>query len=212
MVPAILGILNFHSNNEQHQPVIEALAILKRYQDSNCRFYNSDEDLVIDDVLPTNWPELVGETTNDGEIRINRVNYEICILQALREKLRCRAVWVSGAGRYGNPEQDLPQDFEKHRNIYYQELSQPLKAEAFIQQLKESMQAELSKLNQGMPKNKEVRIQTQKNGWISVSPVEPQPDPPNLLKLKAEISRRWPLTGLLEMLKETDLRVFYRAI
>ncbi|EDX83278.1 hypothetical protein S7335_458 [Synechococcus sp. PCC 7335] len=58
-----------------------------------------------------------------------------------------------------------------------------------------------------MPKNKGVRIQTRKHGWISVSPVEAQPEPPNLLKLKAEITRRWPLTGLLEMLKETDLRV-----
>ncbi|EDX83025.1 hypothetical protein S7335_203 [Synechococcus sp. PCC 7335] len=53
-------------------------------------------------------------------------------------------VWVVGAGRYGNPEQDLPQDFEAHREVYYQELSQPLEAEAFIQQLKQTMQAELS--------------------------------------------------------------------
>ncbi|MEO0887656.1 MAG: Tn3 family transposase [Cyanobacteria bacterium J06634_6] len=207
MVPSILDALSFHSNNEQHQPVIRALSILKRYQDSARRFYDSDEDLVIEGVLPANWPELVGETDSDGEIRINRVNYEICVLQALREKLRCRAVWVAGAGRYGNPEQDLPQDFEAHRDVYYQELSQPLEAEAFIQQLKQTMQIELGKLEQGMPKNKGVRIQTRKNGWISVSPVEAQPDPPNLLKLKAEIARRWPLTGLLEMLKETDLRV-----
>ena len=34
MVPAILEILNFRSNNEQHQPVIAALALLNRYRDS----------------------------------------------------------------------------------------------------------------------------------------------------------------------------------
>ncbi|EDX83090.1 hypothetical protein S7335_268 [Synechococcus sp. PCC 7335] len=83
MVPAILDALSFYSNNEQHQPVVYALAILKRYQDSNRRFYDEDETLVIEGVLPTHWPELIGETDSNGEVRINRVNYEICVLQAL---------------------------------------------------------------------------------------------------------------------------------
>jgi len=35
----------------------------------------------------------------------------------------------------------------------------------------------------------------------------PQPEPPNLVALKAEIARRWPMTSLLDVLKETDVRV-----
>lgn len=31
MVPAILETLNFHSNNDQHRPIIEAITLLKRY-------------------------------------------------------------------------------------------------------------------------------------------------------------------------------------
>jgi TnpA family transposase len=65
----------------------------------------------------------------------------------------------------------------------------------------------LSTLDSNLPKNPGVRILERKNGWISVSPLAAQPEPPNLLKLKGEINHRWPLTGLLEMLKETDLRV-----
>jgi TnpA family transposase len=34
-----------------------------------------------------------------------------------------------------------------------------------------------------------------------------QPDPVNLSQLKAEVTRRWPMTGLLDVLKETDIRV-----
>ena len=37
--------------------------------------------------------------------------------------------------------------------------------------------------------------------------MEPQPEPANLLALKAELALRWPMTSLLDMLKETSLRV-----
>lgn len=207
MVPAILETLNFHSNNEQHQPVIAALALLNRYRDSTSRNYDPDEELVIDGVLPTDWIELIGEPDDQGEVHINRVNYEICVLQALREKLRSQAIWVEGGRRYSNPEQDLPQDFDAHRQVYYQELKQPLAADAFVEQLQQTMQTALRTLDRGLPKNPGVRILERKNGWISVSPLAAQPEPLNLLKLKREINHRWPLTGLLEMLKETDLRV-----
>ena len=33
------------------------------------------------------------------------------------------------------------------------------------------------------------------------------PDPPNLIRLKLELGRRWPDTNLLDMLKEVDLRI-----
>jgi hypothetical protein len=33
-----------------------------------------------------------------------------------------------------------------------------------------------------------------------------QPEPVNLSELKSEILKRWPMTSLLDMLKETDLR------
>jgi hypothetical protein len=52
-----------------------------------------------------------------------------------------------------------------------------------------------------------VRILDRAGGWISVSPLEAQPEPPNLVRLNAEIVRRWPTTSLLDILKETDLRV-----
>lgn len=207
MVPAILDTLHFRSNNEQHQPVMTALTLLHRYRDSTRRYYDADADLVMEGVLPDDWPERLGEPDDTGEIRINRVNYEICVLQALREKLRSRAIWVEGGRRYGNPEQDLPQDFDAHRQVYYQELKQPLEAETFVEPLKQTLQTSLSTLDSGLPKNPGVRILERKNGWISVSPLAAQPEPPNLQKLKQEINHRWPLTGLLDMLKETDLRI-----
>jgi hypothetical protein len=38
------------------------------------------------------------------------------------------------------------------------------------------------------------------------------PEPVNLLELKSEILKRWPMTSLLDMLKETDLRTDFKGI
>ena len=66
-----------------------------------------------------------------------------------------------------------------------------------------------------MPRNAEVEILPNAKGWIKLSPLAPQPEPANLLALKMEITKRWPMTSLLDVLKETDLRVdftrFFRS-
>ena len=35
----------------------------------------------------------------------------------------------------------------------------------------------------------------------------PQPEPPNIVALTAALVERWPLTNLIDVLKETELRV-----
>lgn len=207
MVPQLLSTLEFRSNNDVHRPVILALSLLKRYQDSNQRYYALGEELFIDGVLKNDWKDLIIEVDKDGQERINRVNYEICVLQALRDKLRSKEIWVVGAKRYCNPEEDLPQDFEVHRETYYQAISQPLDAQMFIAQLQQEMTDALTMLNKGMPNNSKVKILKKKNGWISVTPIDAQSEPVNLEQLKHEIERRWPMTSLLDMFKEADLRI-----
>src|SRR5688500_19455828 len=67
----------------------------------------------------------------------------------------------------------------------------------------------LQMLDTGMPQNPLVKILQRPRGWIRVSPSEHKPDPLHLTQLKAEILQRWPMTSLLDVLKETDLRVHF---
>lgn len=69
------------------------------------------------------------------------------------------------------------------------------------------MMAALTTFNDGLPKNPSVKILTKNNGWICLSPLDKQPEPVNILRLKTELIRRWPMTSLLDILKEADLRV-----
>lgn len=207
IVPILLSLLEFRSNNDIHRPVIEALELLKKYKDSKQRYYASSEEVPIEGIIRSSWQELILEQQEDDSVRINRINYELAVLQALRDGLRCKEIWVVGASRYRNPDQDLPTDFEENREVYYQALSQPTNIDKFITNLQEQMLESLAKLDQRMPKNQEVQILQKSNGWIRLSPFEPSPEPINLDRLKTEIERCWSSTSLLDMLKETDLRV-----
>ena len=207
MVPQLLDTLEFRSNNDMHRPVISALELLKKYKGSTQHYYSSEDKIFINGVLKSGSHDLIVEVDKDGQERVNRVNYEICVLQALRDRLRSKEIWVVGAKRYCNPEEDLPQDFESQRETYYQALKQPLEAEAFISQLQQEMKVALTQLDEGLANNEQVRILKKNNGWISVSPFVAQPEPLNLLRLKGEIGKRWPMTSLLDVFKEADLRI-----
>ncbi|NJO10079.1 MAG: hypothetical protein HC873_10955 [Leptolyngbyaceae cyanobacterium SL_1_1] len=66
----------------------------------------------MDSVLSAEWQESVMITGKRGEPEIDRASYALGVLRTVREKLRCKELWVEGAKRYRNPDDDLPQDFE----------------------------------------------------------------------------------------------------
>ena len=125
MVPEILNTLKFCSNNDIHKPVIEAVELLKNSVASKKRYFSLSENIPIDGVIRSKWKEAIIEEDNNENERINKINYEICVLQALRDKLRCKEIWVVGAYRYRNPDEDLPSDFEVNRELNYTALKQP---------------------------------------------------------------------------------------
>ena len=73
------------------------------------------DEIAIEGVIRPKWREIVVEDAPGGGQRVNRINYEICVLQTLRERLRCKEVWVAGANRFRNPDEDLPADFAQRR-------------------------------------------------------------------------------------------------
>ena len=149
----------------------------------------------IDDIVPVLWREAIYEKDAKGHRHINRITYEICVLGALRDKLRCKEVWVVGANQYRDPDDDLPADFEAQAIPYYQALKLPLEADRFIANLQAEMREALRILDAGMPGNVGVKITRKRNkeAWITVTPFDPQPDPPNVVNDSSRdaAARRW---------------------
>lgn len=121
MVPVLLGALEFQSNNAHHRPVLEALALLRQHADlpRTQPYVPLTGDVPIAGVVRPGWHDLVIQRDKDGGERVNRINYEIAVLHAVRDKLRCKELWVVGAGRFRNPDDDLPADFAARRDTYY---------------------------------------------------------------------------------------------
>ena len=205
MLPELLEALAFRCTNPRHQPVMEALALLKTHLKTKGAAYPEGVKAPLEGVVRPAWMPHVVEAEGDPP-RINRIAYEVCVLRALRERLRCREIWVEGSRRYRDPEEDLPQDFEAKRPDYYAELGIPLDAKAFTGAIRTELAKALKALDEGMPTNPRVKVLPKKDGWISVTPFEALPDPENLGGLKREVGQRWPSTSLLDVLKEADFR------
>ena len=207
IVPALLEALSFQCNNDLHRPVMDALALLYKYRDRKTTVFPTSEKVPLDGVVNDDWRELIRDDKHGGAI--NRISYEWCVLTTLREKVRCKEVWAKGAHRFRNPDEDLPQDFDVRRDEYYAALEQPREARVFVAELRHKMEAALTAFDATLPTNTKVKIVTTKKGKgrICLTPLEEQPEPPNIVALTAALVQRWPMTNLLDILKETELRV-----
>ncbi|MFH8516994.1 DUF4158 domain-containing protein [Streptomyces gelaticus] len=124
----LLSVLGFRSSNDQHKPVMEALKLTERHKDSSTTYLPLGETIPLDGVVRKDWMEFAIFTPDKGPKRVMRTVYEACVFQALRERLRCKEIWVVGADKWRNPDGDLPDDFEIRRAEYYEKLNKPATA------------------------------------------------------------------------------------
>jgi hypothetical protein len=113
-----------------------------------------------------------------------------CALQALRERLRSKEAWVRGANSYRNPDEDLPADFDEKRGAYYALLQLTTDANTLVAQVRREMAKALADVNRTVSQNPHVQIQSRAGGRIALSYPDPQPEPENLLALKADLAAR----------------------
>lgn len=140
-LPAVLKVLTFHANQKADSALLDALKLLQQYTaTSSHQVHFADDDVVpLDNVIPEAWRDFVVKHDAEGKPQIKRIDYELSVLHTLREKLRCKDLWIAGARRFRNPDEDLPADFAAQRTEYYAAIKQPLDAEVFIADLKQKM-------------------------------------------------------------------------
>jgi len=202
----LLEVLEFRSSAEQ-QPVLEALELVRRHASSGAStYYPLGESVPVHRGVRGDWEDVVYREDSRGQRRVVRMVYEVATFQALRDALRCKEVWVLGADRFRDPDQDLPADYAKRRAEHYRTLRKPLDPSAFVAELQEQMREELGALNDALPDLEWLSIAEQRSGAIKLSPLEAQPEPRNLRRVKGEVLRRWGSVALVDMLKETILR------
>ncbi|WP_431914908.1 hypothetical protein [Nonomuraea jabiensis] len=163
--------------------MMEALALIKRYKaeaHNRMKCYALGEHVPVDGIIPAELVELLYRADSTRRQRILRTVYECGVFQSLREKLRCKEIWVVGAEKWRNPDDDLPKDFEANRAENYAKLRKPLDPKRFTTEMMEELDAELSALNdalggKGLPW---LKIEERRGvGAIHLSPLGPAPEP-----------------------------------
>lgn len=96
MVPPLLAVLQFRSNNASWRPILNALHLIQRWQQDGRRVV--PVDLAPEGSVPAKWREGV----IDASGRLNVISFELCVLAQLRERVRAKEIWVDGADRYRN--------------------------------------------------------------------------------------------------------------
>lgn len=158
-------------------------------------------------VVSPSWYNMT-VTIEKGQLRVNKYNYELAVLEQVKDLLSFKGIWVNRSYRYRNPNKDLPKDFNKKRESYYKLLNLPLVPKEFTAKLKSLLANNLDALNTNIPNNKLVQIKKSKVGNnIKITPSDPQDEPDNIIKLQQEINNKWSSIHLIDILKECDLRI-----
>ena len=206
MLPALLETLQFRSDNG-FQPLIEALAVIQRHLGSHHRYF--PEAVPVEGVVTPAWKEKVFEEV-EGEYRVNRRYYELCVLEKLQRALKCKEVWVEGSYAFRNPSEDMPGDWsdEQRRILHYHELGKPLDAQAFVRSLKERLITGLAQFNRVLPQLGHLRIfhhnKKEERGLWALAKLEAQAEPRSLGLIKEAIGKRYGILDLLDVFVEVD--------
>jgi hypothetical protein len=184
---------------------------LRRYaRGPKVRFYASEETVPVDGIVPAEWRAAVVDDDSEGARRVERIPYELCVLNSLREAIRRREVWVPGAVRWRDPDTDLPADFDAHRAGHYERLRRPMDPTAFVATVQRELSDALRDLDAGMGAGMAGGVtidQRARHPWITVPKLGRQPEPENLVRVKAAVQARWGVVDLLDFLSEADHRV-----
>ena len=205
MLAPLLAALEFRCNNSAYRPVMDAIGLLARYAgtDSDQKLYAAGEKVPVDGVVPKAW--LDGVADDDG--RVERIPYELCVLIALREALRRREIYVQGAGRWKDPDEDLPGDFEDNRDVHYSELASPWTPPSSPTGSASAWTTGADQAEQRPWPRTPAAASGSSPGRAARGSASPSstscPSRQNLGAVKAEVQRRWGTIDLLDILKDT---------
>jgi TnpA family transposase len=204
----VFDTMVFHTNSMAYQPLLDGLAVVRRYLDTQYVTYPHGTEIP-ESLLTKPWRELVWQDTSTG-LRINKQYFELCVLQKLERAIKCKEVWVEGAYRFRNPDEDMPADWVVTREKHYQKLGIPMDADVLIGTIKTELTTALESFHryfEGTPDVLIARPGGGKRGYFKVPKLERKPERPVLNDIKEAVLQRFGMLELLDILVEADRHV-----
>ena len=194
-VPAFLAAFSFRSNVSP-DPLLEAVDMLRRLGARRGRCLPRRTAVGF---VPPKWRPYVV----DGQGRIDRAYFELCVLSELRAALRAGDVWLESSRRYSDPETYLiPRErWTALRGEVCQQLQAPDEGTVRLTQRGAELEALLERVDPLLKRDTGVRME---DGDLIVTRLEAQERPDSAATLERLIDERLPRVELSELLVEVD--------
>jgi TnpA family transposase len=192
-LPLLLDTLDLHAT-DAGEPILDALDALQR----TARQRRLTPQELPTELIPRHWRALVEPEPG----RIDRAAYTMCALEALRDGLRRRDVYVARSERYGDPRASLldAPTWNASRADVCRSLSLPETPEPFIKRLGAELDAAYRRTLDGL--HTDHPIHELATGRLPVEQLDALPEPPGLLALRDQVDRRLPDADLPDLLLE----------
>ncbi len=115
--PAVLAAIPFDGATAA-RPLLSAVKVLVELNATGARMVPDDAP---DEFVPTRWRGYLERAAATGDVTAYRHYWELCVLLALRDGLRCGDVFVPGSRRYADPASLLftPEQWEPKRAEFF---------------------------------------------------------------------------------------------
>ena len=144
------------------------------------RQYFRAEEVTVEGVIRPKWRDIVIEDAPDGGQRVNRINYEICVLQTCASGCAARrSGWRAPTGS-ATPTRICPPISPSAGRPATSAWACPRSRGPSRRRCGRRWARRWHGSTAGMPCNPGVRLDPRRRHPILVSPLEPQPEPPNL--------------------------------
>jgi TnpA family transposase len=208
MMKPVLENLTFRTSNPVCRPIVEGIALVRKYLDKKNVCY-PDTEHIHEELLSGIWEEMGIEKEKDVT-RIVKHYFELCVLQKLEKALKNKEVWVEGSFRYRNPDQDLPQDWAEMGMNYCRKHLIPERSEDFVDPIRAELASSLKKANEFFSDKQDVYIYYPGNGekgLFRIPKIVAGPEHPILQEIKQKSLDRWGILDLVDILLEADRQV-----
>jgi hypothetical protein len=208
MMKPVLDNLVFRTTNPVRQPIIEGIALVRKYIDKKNIHYPETEKIP-EGLLSGIWEEMATNQDKDFT-QIVKHYFELCLLHKLEKALKNKEVWVEGSYRYRNPDQEMPHDWSKMWVSYCRKHLIPDKSEDFVDPIQEQLVLSLENANQFFSNQQDVYIyypRKGEKGLFRIPKIVKVTEHPILQEIKYKALSRWGILDLADILLEADRQI-----
>ncbi len=157
--------------------------------------------------VPAKFAGYLETAAKSGDATAYRHYWELCVLLALRDGVRCGDVFVPGSRRYSDPAAYLltPAKWPDHRAEFCRLVGKPADPAEALEEAEEGLRESLGALEETLAEG-DGPVRLDEDGNLVISPLTAEDVPAEAAALKAELTGMLPFAPIVSLLIELDKR------